>query len=47
MLPSAFVFVLDPLAALDTGRGRQRGVLAVPRLDRGLLVTADDVVAGM
>jgi hypothetical protein len=39
--------MLDALPALDGGRGGQRGVLAVPRLDRGLLVAADDVVAGM
>ena len=42
---AAFVFVLDALAALDVGRGRQRGVLAAPRLDRGLLVTADGYIA--
>jgi len=43
----AFVLVLDALAAPDRGCGGQRGVLASPRLDRGLLITADDVVAGM
>ena len=43
----AFVLVLDALAALDGGGGGQRRVLAAPGLDRGLLVAADDVVAGM
>src|SRR5450755_1995911 len=44
---ASFVLVLDALATLDGGRRGQRRVLAAPRLDRGLLVTADDVVAGM
>lgn len=39
--------MLDALAALDGRLGAQRGVLARPGLDRGLLVAADDVVAGM
>jgi hypothetical protein len=39
--------VLDALSALDGGGGGERGLLAVTRLDRGLLVAADDVVAGM
>src|SRR5205823_11352178 len=41
----AFVLMLEALSALDAGRGGQRGVLARAGLDRGLLVTADDVVA--
>src|SRR5450755_3960234 len=46
LLPEGQI-VLDALTALDGGRGGQRRGLAAPRLDRGLLVTADDVVAGM
>jgi len=44
---ASFVLVLDALAALERGGGGQRWVLAVPGLDRGLLVAADDVVAGV
>ena len=44
---ASLILVLDALAALDGRRGGQRGVLAVPRLDRGFLIAADDVVAGM
>ena len=41
----ALVLVLDPLSV--AGRGGQRGVLAGAGLDGGLLVGADDVVAGV
>ena len=44
---ASFVLVLDALPALDAGGGWQCRVLAVPGLDRGLLIAADDVVAGM
>ena len=43
----ASVFVLNALPALDAGGGGERRVLARPGLDRGLLIAADDVVAGM
>ncbi|HEY2202023.1 MAG TPA: hypothetical protein VGH56_09045 [Solirubrobacteraceae bacterium] len=39
--------MLEPLSALDSGRGGQGGVLAWAGLDRGFLIAADDVVAGM
>jgi hypothetical protein len=41
------VLVLDTLAAFDDRLGGQRGVRARPGLDRGLLIAAHDVVAGM
>ena len=44
---ASFVLVLDALPALDAAGGGQRRVLALPGLDRGFLVAADDVVAGM
>ena len=44
---ASLVLVLDALTTLDAGLGGQRCVLALPGLDRGLLVAADDVVAGM
>jgi hypothetical protein len=43
----AFVLVLDALPALDGGGGGQRRVLARSGLDRGFLIAADDVVAGV
>ena len=43
----AVVLVLDALSALDAGRGGQRRVFALAGLDRGFLVAADDVVAGV
>ena len=43
----ALVLVLDALPALDAGRGGECRVLARAGLDRGLLVTADDVIAGV
>jgi hypothetical protein len=44
---ASLVLVLDALPALDALRGRERGVLARSRLDRGLLIATDDVVARM
>jgi len=45
--PAALVGVLDPLAAGDAGARRQRLMDPPPRLDRGLLVSRDDEVAGV
>lgn len=45
--PLVLVLVLDALPALGTGLGGQRRMLARPGLDRGLLIAADHVVAGM
>ncbi|MDQ6778691.1 MAG: hypothetical protein M3071_21265 [Actinomycetota bacterium] len=44
---ASLVLVLDALTTRDAGLGRQRCVPAVPVLDRGFLVAADDVVTGM
>jgi hypothetical protein len=44
---ASVVLVFDALAALDGRRGGQRRVLAIARLDRGLLIAAHDVVAGV
>ena len=41
------VLVLDAPTTLDAGLGGHCGVLARSGLDRGFLVAADDVVAGM
>jgi hypothetical protein len=43
----ALVLVFDALAAWRPAGCRQRAVLALARLDRGFLVGADDVVAGV
>jgi hypothetical protein len=45
--PAPVVLVLDALPTLDRGAGGQRGVLALPGLDRGLLIAAHDVIAGV
>jgi hypothetical protein len=44
---ASVVLVLDALPALDAGGCGQRLMLAASGLDRGLLIAADDVVAGM
>ena len=45
--PASLVFVLDALTTLDAGLGGQRCVLAGSGLDRGFLVAAHDVIAGL
>jgi len=44
---ASLILVLDALATCDGARGGQRCVLARSGLDRGFLIAAHDVVAGM